>query len=85
MHLLASLPDSFNMLVAALEANLETVLKMENITERLLREERKMKEKRTEDNGRKALTASHKRGTPKKQLTCHFPGSLATLRETAEN
>ena len=24
------------------------------------------------DNRHKALTASHKRGTPKKQLTCHF-------------
>lgn len=33
VHLLASLPDSFNMLVTALEANLKTVPKMENVTE----------------------------------------------------
>ena len=58
--------------MTALEANSETVPKMEIVTERLLHEERKMKEKETEDNGRKALTASHKRGIPRKQLTCHF-------------
>ena len=68
VHLRASysLPDSFNTLVTALEANSETVPKMENVMERLLHEEWKMKEKWTEDNGRKALTASHKKGTPKK-------------------
>lgn len=33
VHLLASLPDLFNMLVTALEANLKTVPKMENVTE----------------------------------------------------
>ena len=44
VHLLASLPDSFNMLVTVLEANSEAVPKMENVTERLLHEERKMKE-----------------------------------------
>ena len=41
VHLLASLPDSFNMLVTALEANSEAVPKMENVTERLLHEEQK--------------------------------------------
>ena len=41
VHLLASLPDSFNMLVTALEAN-ENVPKMEVVTERLLHEERKL-------------------------------------------
>ena len=40
VHLLASLPDSYSMLVAALEANTE-VPKMEIVTERLLHEERK--------------------------------------------
>ena len=42
VHLLASLPDSFNMLVTALEANAE-VPKMEVVTERLLHEEQKVK------------------------------------------
>ena len=82
VHLLASLPNSFNILVTALEANSEAVLKMENVTERLLYEEQKMKEKG--DDGRKALTA---KGNPKRHLTCHhvFARSLANLNKTAGN
>ena len=44
VHLLASLPDPYNMLVTALEANAD-VPKMEVVTERLLHEEWKMKER----------------------------------------
>ena len=44
IYLLASLPDSFSTLVTALEANKE-VPKMEIVTERILHEERKQKEK----------------------------------------
>ena len=40
VHLLASLPDPYNVLVTALEANAD-VPKMEVVTERLLHEERK--------------------------------------------
>ena len=39
VHLLASLPVSYNMLVTALEMKSEAVPKMENVTERLLPEE----------------------------------------------
>lgn len=42
VYLLASLPDLFSMLVTALEANAE-VPKLEVVTERLLHEERKQK------------------------------------------
>ena len=42
VYLLASLPDSYSMLVTALEANVE-VPKLEVVTERLLHEERKQK------------------------------------------
>ena len=42
VHLLASLPEFFDMLVTALEANID-VPKMDVVTERLLHEERKMK------------------------------------------
>ncbi len=56
VYLLASLPDSFNTLVTALEAN-EDVPKMEVVTERLLHAERKQKEKTISDsNGEKAMT-----------------------------
>ena len=44
IYLLASLPDPYEMLVTALEANTE-VLSMEIVIERLLQEERKLKEK----------------------------------------
>ena len=42
VHLLASLPESYDILVTALEASVE-VPKMEIVTERLLHEERKIK------------------------------------------
>ena len=48
VYLLASLPDSFNTLVTALEAN-EEVLKMEIVTERILHAESKQKEKLNSD------------------------------------
>ena len=41
-NIIASLPESFNMLVTAVEANPE-VPSMETVTERLLHEERKIK------------------------------------------
>ena len=44
VHLLASLPESYNVLVTTLEAN-EVVPRMEVVTERLLHEERKLKER----------------------------------------
>ena len=44
VYLLASLPDSYEMLVTALEAN-KDVPNMETVIERLLNEEQKMKEK----------------------------------------
>ena len=45
IYLLASLSDSFSMLVTALEANKEVSM-VEMITERILHEERKQKDKK---------------------------------------
>ena len=76
VHLLASLPDSFNMLVTALEANSKSVPKMENVTERLLHEEQKLKERAAEDDERRALAA---RGNPSEDFICHYckkPGHI---------
>ena len=67
VHLLASLPDSFDMLVTALEANSVNVPAMENVTEWLLREEQKLKEKGDE----KALSAT-KGSSEKRQRNCHY-------------
>ena len=49
VHILSSLPESFNMLVTALEASPE-VPSLELVTERLLHDERKRKEKLEERN-----------------------------------
>ncbi len=53
----------------ALEANSEAVPKMENVTERLLHEEQKMKDKGGGDDRRNAFAA---KGNPKRDLTYHF-------------
>ncbi len=73
VHLLASLQDSFDMLVTALEAQSESVPKWELVTERLLHKESKFQEKapkRTDSDGRKALTASNLKRP--KSFKCHF-------------
>ena len=63
IYLLASLPESYNTLVTALEAN-ETVPKMETITERILHAERK------QADGKKAFFSKHhSRG---KGPRCHY-------------
>ncbi len=45
VHLLAGLPESYDMLVTALESGSETMPLLENLTERLLREDLKMRKK----------------------------------------
>ena len=75
VHLLASLPDSFNMLVTALEVNSESVPKMEVVTECLLHVELKITKKETVNDERRALAV---KGKPKR-LVCHFcqkPGHI---------
>ena len=77
VHLLASLPESFNMLVTALEANAE-VPKMELVTEWLLHEERKLKERKGADvSSEKAMTAKQ---TFKKGPKCHYCGKFGHIR-----
>ncbi len=58
VHLLASLPDSFSVLVTALEASPEVPL-MEVVTERLVHEEKKMLSGRS-DGDAKAMTTKAK-------------------------
>ena len=69
VYLLASLPDSYGMLVTALEANAD-VPKMDVVTERLLHEERKSKE-RTGINGSRN-EAMVGRNQARKGPRCHF-------------
>ena len=60
VHLLASLPDSYGMLVTALETSAE-VPEMEAVVERLLHEETKLEEK-TGGGSEKALASGQKKG-----------------------
>lgn len=73
VHLLASLPESFDMLVTALEAQSDAVPKWELVTERLLHEETKRKEKtpRASIDGKKAFV-TRQSSRPVKQFTCHY-------------
>ena len=84
VHLLASLPDSYGMLVTALEANAE-VPKMEIVTERLLHEESKLKERAVEETGLeiKAMTSQHRasRRGPK----CFECGGFGHIRKNCGN
>ena len=66
VHLLASLPKSFNMLVTAMEVSSE-VPAMESVTERLLHEERKRTERADGDKE----TALASRGKKKFSFKCY--------------
>lgn len=65
VHLLASLPESFDVLVTALEASVE-VPSIETVTERLLHEERKLKERENDiDEGYKCKALFMEKGKQK--------------------
>ena len=73
VYLLAGLPESYDVLVTALESGSETVPPLENVTERLLREEQKIREKEAgADDSKRILMAKGYSGSRKKQFTCHF-------------
>lgn len=70
VYLLAGLPESYDMLVTALEGTSEAVPPFEVVTERLLREEQKIKDKEGADDCKKVLVV--KDDQKRKQFTCHF-------------
>ncbi len=68
IYLLASLPESFSVLVTALEAS-QDVPNMESVIERLLHEEQKRKERRPSGLKEEAMTV---RQSKKRGPQCHF-------------
>ena len=79
VHLLASLPESYDILVTALEASVE-VPKMEIVTERLLHEERKIKEKHGSEtsDGMKAMSVN--RQSKGKGPKCYQCGKFGHIK-----
>ena len=74
VYLLASLPESFGVLVTALEASPE-VPTMDVVTERLLHQERKLSDRAGAlDEKEKALAMKGKH--PKKKGPCHHCGKM---------
>jgi len=72
VYLLASLPESYNVLVTMLEAS-ENVPKLEVVTERILHQERKFKD-RSDATPENAMI-SRKAGAPRRKLVkCHHCG-----------
>lgn len=78
VHLLASLPESYNVLVTALEAN-EAVPRMEVVTERLLHEERKLKERVGPERSREGAMTGKQR-PKRKGPKCHHCGKFGHIR-----
>ena len=70
--LIANLPDTYNVLVTALESGSENIPPLQTVTERLLREEEKLKGKETTET--ELLFASNKSGSGKKTFNCHYCG-----------
>ena len=82
VHLLASLPESFDMLVTALEASAE-VPKLETVTGHLLHEERKLKEKSSgndDDGGYGAKAFIGKQRYNNKGPKCYHCGKVGHIK-----
>ena len=84
VYLLAGLPESYDVLVTALESGTDAVPSMETVTERLLREEQKLKDREDTDDSEKLLLARYKKQSG--PFTCHYckkPGHSKRIAESS--
>ena len=75
-YLLECLPDTYNMLVMALEAN-QDVPQMDVVTERLLHEECKLNDQGSSSGTNKAIAAHHYK---KNVVRCHYCGKPGYIK-----
>ena len=68
IYLLAGLPESYDILVTALESGVDIVPPLESVTECLLREEQKLKDREEVDNSKKLLMANSLLATTARSL-----------------
>ena len=80
VHLLASLPDSYDTLVTALEAN-EKVPTMELVIDRLLYEEKKTKDRQTEPDEALFITDKTKSKSKRPGIRCHYCHKLGHMQK----
>lgn len=79
VHLLASLPESLNVLVTALEASVD-VPKMEVVTERLLHEEPKLRDRDVENTNNDAKALAGKQFLKGTGPKCHHCGRFGHIK-----
>ena len=77
VYLLASLPESYSLLVTALEAN-ETVPKLEVVTERILHQEQKFKEKGEASAGTESAMLACK--SYRRSIRCYHCGETGHIK-----
>ena len=83
IYLLASLPESFNTLVTALEANSD-VPRMEVVTERLLHEESKQNDSSVSNRRDRAL-AVRQRTSTRKNIKCYRCHKIEHMQRNCPN
>ena len=78
VRLLASLPESYDILATVLESN-PGLPKLEVVTEGLLHEETKRKDKETNHSDVKAMTSKHR--SSKRGLRCYYCGKYGHIKQ----